>query len=49
MIANALLQSWQQGKKSIEEKIQAIENSFNEAGIDLQHPYLNPNSEDIYT
>lgn len=49
IIANALLKSWQQGKKSIEEKIQAIENNFNEAGIDLQHPYLNPNSEDIYT
>lgn len=49
IIANALLESWQQGEKSIERKMQIIENSFKEAGIDLQHPYLNSNSADIYT
>lgn len=48
IIANALLETWQLGEKSIEGKMQAIENSFAEIGINLQHPYLNPNSEDIY-
>ncbi|BAZ15600.1 hypothetical protein NIES4071_74720 [Calothrix sp. NIES-4071] len=48
IIANALLETWQSSQESIECRMQAIENSFNSAGINLEHPYLNPNSEDIY-
>jgi HopA1 effector protein family len=48
IIANALFDCWQKDQNSIEERMQAIQNSFTELGIDLQHPYLNPNSEDIY-
>jgi HopA1 effector protein family len=48
IIANALLNAWQKGEKSVEAKMQAIEDSFNKAGINLEYPHLNHDSEDIY-
>ncbi|NEP41987.1 MAG: hypothetical protein F6K35_23285 [Okeania sp. SIO2H7] len=48
IIANGLLTAWQQGDNSTEGKIKAILEQFSLLGIDLQRPYLNANSEDIY-
>lgn len=48
IIANALLDAWERGKKSSESKIRIIRQHFAHLGIDLQYPYLNPHSRDIY-
>jgi hypothetical protein len=48
IIANGLIEAWQRGFNSPPERMAAIEQSFYSLGIDLQRPYLNPNSEDIY-
>ncbi|MEI2579771.1 T3SS effector HopA1 family protein [Scytonema sp. PRP1] len=48
IVANALLEVWQQGNNSTHERMRAIELHFTRFGIDLQRPYLNPYSEDIY-
>ncbi|NEO51912.1 MAG: hypothetical protein F6K54_01690 [Okeania sp. SIO3B5] len=48
IIANGLLTAWQQGDNSTEGKMKAILEQFSVLGIDLQRPYLNANSEDIY-
>jgi HopA1 effector protein family len=48
IIANALLEAWQKGNNSIEERINTIHKHFGEQLVDLQRPYLNPSSEDIY-
>lgn len=48
IIANGLLKAWHQGDRSPENRMNAILEQFNLLGIDVQHPYLNANSEDIY-
>lgn len=49
IVANALLETWEKGRDSSEARMQAIHQHFAQLGIDLHRPYLNPNSEDIYT
>lgn len=48
IIANGLLQAWLEGDNSPEARIKAIHEQFSQLGIDVEHPYLNANSEDIY-
>jgi len=48
IVANALLEAWRKDKNSPEERISTIHQHFAQLGIDLQRPYLNPSSEDIY-
>jgi HopA1 effector protein family len=48
IIASSLLSAWQKGDNSSEEKMKAIAQHFTELNIDLQRPYLNPYSKDIY-
>jgi hypothetical protein len=48
IVANGLLEAWQQGDDSPQGRMQAILGQFSHLGIDLQRPYLNANSEDIY-
>ncbi|MEB3177902.1 MAG: T3SS effector HopA1 family protein [Nostocaceae cyanobacterium] len=48
IIANSLVEAWLGGFNSPAERMAAIEQTFISLGIDLQRPYLNPNSEDIY-
>lgn len=48
IVANAVLEAWQKNHNSPQERINIIYQHFAKQGIDLQHPYLNPNSEDIY-
>jgi hypothetical protein len=48
VVANALWESWQHGNNSIEGRMTAIRKHFAECSINLEYPYLNPKSEDIY-
>ncbi|WP_353929516.1 T3SS effector HopA1 family protein [Okeanomitos corallinicola TIOX110] len=48
IVANALLEAWEKGKNAIEQRMRIIDEHFAQHLIDIQHPYLNPNSEDIY-
>ncbi|MEA5598442.1 T3SS effector HopA1 family protein [Rivularia sp. UHCC 0363] len=49
IVANALLEARQIGDESTECRMAFIRQHFSLLGIDLKHPYLNANSEDIYT
>ncbi|WP_193200061.1 T3SS effector HopA1 family protein [Nostoc sp. MG11] len=49
IVANALLEAWQQGDNSAAGRMSRIFNHFSLLGLDLQRSYLNANSEDIYT
>ncbi|AUT02551.1 hypothetical protein CLI64_20360 [Nostoc sp. CENA543] len=49
ILANALLDAWQTGKNAVEERMKAIQQHFQDHAIDLQRPYLNPTSQDIYS
>lgn len=48
-VANALLEAHKKGDESPEARMKYIIQNFERLGIDLERPYLNPNSEDIYT
>jgi len=48
IVANALLEAWEKGQNTMEERMRMIEQHFAQHSIDLQRPYLNPSSEDIY-
>lgn len=49
IVANGLLEAWQQGNDSPEARMNVILNHFRLLGIELQRSHLNANSEDIYT
>jgi len=49
IVANGLLDAWQRGETTPEKRMDAILQHFSLLGIELQRPYLNANSEDIYT
>ncbi|NJM71886.1 MAG: hypothetical protein HC862_17740 [Scytonema sp. RU_4_4] len=49
IIANGLLEAWHKGDNSPESRMAAIMQQFSLLEIELQRPYLNANSEDIYT
>ncbi|CCH66681.1 hypothetical protein RINTHH_5260 [Richelia intracellularis HH01] len=48
IMANALIDAWERSKKSSVSKLRIIRQHFAHLGIDLQFPYLNPYSCDIY-
>lgn len=49
ILANGLLEAWHQGDDSQGGRIKAIYKQFSILKIDLNCPYLNANSKDIYT
>lgn len=49
MLAESLIQAWRQDKTSPQYKLQCMCDRFTQEQIDLQQPYLNPNSTDIYS
>lgn len=49
IIADALLEAWKTKKESPDERINLVNQHFSKAGIDLNNPYLESHSEDIYT
>ncbi|MGK7921419.1 MAG: T3SS effector HopA1 family protein [Trichodesmium sp.] len=48
IIVNGLLKAWHESDNSPENRMNAILEQFNLLGIDVERPYLNANSEDIY-
>ncbi|MEA5595855.1 T3SS effector HopA1 family protein [Rivularia sp. UHCC 0363] len=48
IIANALFAAWEKDINSPEEKVNIIRQHFAGKFVDLERPYLNANSEDIY-
>ncbi len=48
IIANGLLEAWYQDKNFPDEKMQYIFEQFSISGIDLNHTYLNADSEYLY-
>lgn len=48
LIAHSLLEAWQTGNNSPEKRKQLLRQNFADQGLNWQHPYLNPGSEDIY-
>ena len=49
IVADGLLAAWHQGDHSPKGRINAIRQQFSLLGIDWQRPYINANSQDIYT
>jgi HopA1 effector protein family len=49
IVANGLLEAWQNGKNAFDQRMYAINSHFNRHLVDVQRPYLNPRSEDIYS
>jgi HopA1 effector protein family len=49
IIANGLIEAWQQGNNTPAGRMASILQHFSSLKIELQRPYLNPKSEDIYT
>lgn len=49
IVANALIAAWDNGDESPEGRINLIHQHLSQLGIEWQRPYLNANSEDIYT
>jgi hypothetical protein len=49
LLAHGIIESREQGKKSINTICKFVEESFAVEGIDLDFPYLNPGSEDTYS
>lgn len=48
ILANGLINCWRNQDESPAARFHSIVAEFSQEGIDLQRPYLNPNSEDIY-
>ncbi|MGF1576511.1 MAG: lanthionine synthetase LanC family protein [Cyanophyceae cyanobacterium] len=48
ILADGLIRAYEAGVKSVEEKLQIVENQFIEAGLRLTTPYLNSQSQDCY-
>ncbi|WP_017314970.1 T3SS effector HopA1 family protein [Mastigocladopsis repens] len=49
IVANGLLEAWHKGDNTPEGRMTAIMQQFSLVNIELQRPYLNANSEDMYT
>jgi hypothetical protein len=48
IVANALVSSWGSTQDSVRHRIDTIAQHFAAMNLDLEYPYLNPKSEDIY-
>lgn len=49
IVANALLDAWYKGRNAYDERMQSINRHFKRHLVDVQRPYLNPSSKDIYS
>jgi hypothetical protein len=49
VLAEGLLQAYEQGARSLEQRFRVISECFETNGIRPSHPYLNPNSADVYS
>jgi HopA1 effector protein family len=48
IVADGLLTAFDEGQNADTDRMSAILAQFSKVGIDLQHPYLNSDSENIY-
>jgi hypothetical protein len=48
LLAEGMIRAHEQGKKSAKERLQAVADRFAEDGLDLETPFLNPDSSDDY-
>ena len=48
LLAEGLIRGWERGLESVEERLAVVLETFEEAGIDPEKPYLNPGSVDDY-
>ncbi len=48
LLADGIIRAYEQGKKSLEARFQAVAERFAEDNIDLEEPFLNPGSSDEY-
>jgi len=48
ILAEGMIRAYEQCKKSLDERLQIVEDCFAEAGITLEKPFLNPGSSDCY-
>ena len=48
LLAEGMVRAYEGGETSPEARLDVVINRFGEAGIDLEHPYLNPGSRDDY-
>ncbi|TCP58183.1 lanthionine synthetase-like protein [Tumebacillus sp. BK434] len=49
LLAEGLLLAYEQGKRTVDERMQTVRERFLQDGILLEAPYLNPGSGDIYS
>jgi len=49
LLAEGMIRAYEQGKKSVEERLQVVLDYFTEHGISPEKPFLNPGSLDDYT
>ncbi|WP_096587583.1 T3SS effector HopA1 family protein [Calothrix sp. NIES-2098] len=49
IVTNGLLEAWEQGNESAENRMLLILKHFAQQQIELKRPYINPGSEDVYT
>jgi Lanthionine synthetase C-like protein/HopA1 effector protein family len=48
LLAEGMFRAWQQGRKSLPDRLRIVEAHFAENEISLETPFLNPGSADIY-
>ncbi|OTX87122.1 hypothetical protein BK726_17325 [Bacillus thuringiensis serovar londrina] len=48
LLAEGMLVAYEQGKESVDERLQVVKDLLKKEGISLNKPFLNPNSIDIY-
>lgn len=48
LVADAVIRAYEQGKQSLDERLQVVADRFAEDGISLTEPFLNPGSKDDY-
>jgi len=44
LLADGMLRAWERGKNLLQSRLQMVEARFNESGISLEEPFLNPRS-----
>ena len=49
LLADGIIRAYEQGKKSLNERFDSVAERFEEAGIDVGKPFLNPGSSDDYS
>jgi hypothetical protein len=49
LVAEGLVDAWHEGRQDPRHRLQSVERRFRSSGLDLQRPYLNPGSVDVYT